>query len=205
VGFQDQPRTNPRTIANHIGLTHSIAFTAAAPNPTGGGSIYTERFKSVLTSIYPHLGAAVGSSTMQNSRELNLSATNDENDDNNTCGEESAAADDDENNTCGKESAAADDDENNTCGEESVADDDENNIVSKNLLHKLTRIFLLKSEQRCIDKSANQGLGFTDSRLAAAHFHPNFAVMAFSYCQALGKPSSRPTSRRMLKNKEAIN
>jgi hypothetical protein len=190
MGFQDQPRTNPRTIANHIGPTHSIAFTAAAPNPTGGGSIYTERFKSVLTSIYPHLGAAVGSSTMQNSRELNLSATNDENDDNNTCGEESAAADDDE---------------NNTCGEESVADDDENNIVSKNLLHKLTRIFLLKSEQRCIDKSANQGLGFTDSRLAAAHFHPNFAAMAFSYCQALGKPSSRPTSRRMLKNKEAIN
>jgi hypothetical protein len=106
MGFQDQPRTNPRTIANHIGPTLSIAFTAAAPNPTGGGSIYTERFKSVLTSIYPHLGAAVGSSTMQNSRELNLSATNDENDDNNTCGEESAAADDDENNTCGEESVA---------------------------------------------------------------------------------------------------
>jgi hypothetical protein len=59
VGFQDQPRTNPRTIANHIGPTHSIAFTAAAPNPAGGGSIYTERFKSVLTSIYPRLGAAV--------------------------------------------------------------------------------------------------------------------------------------------------
>ncbi len=59
MGFQDQPRTNPRTIANHIGPTHSIAFTAAAPNPAGGGSIYTERFKSVLTSIYPRLGAAV--------------------------------------------------------------------------------------------------------------------------------------------------
>jgi hypothetical protein len=57
---------------------------------------------------------------MQNSRELNLSVTNDENDDNNTCGEESAAAADDENNTCGKESVADD-------------DDDENNIVSKNL------------------------------------------------------------------------
>jgi hypothetical protein len=160
VGFQDQPKTNPRTIANHIGPTHSIAFTAAAPNPAGGGSIYTERFKSVLTSIYPHLGAAVDSSTMQNSTELNLSVTNDENVDNNTCGEESVAA-------------AAD-------------DDDENNIVSKNLLHTLTRIFLLKSEQRCIDKSANQGLGFTDSRLAAA-LPPQFCSYGFLLLSSFGK------------------
>jgi hypothetical protein len=217
VGFQDQPRTKPRTIANHIGPTHSIAFTAAAPNPAGGGSIYTERFKSVLTSIYPHLGAAVDASTMQNSTELNLSVTNDENDDNNTCGEESvadegdnntraeesaAASDDDENNICGEKSvadegdnntraeesaAAADDDENNTCGEESVADDDdENNIVSKNLLHTLTRIFFLKSEQRCIDKSANQGLGFTDSRLAAA-LPTQFCSYGFLLLSSLGK------------------
>jgi hypothetical protein len=188
VGFQDQPRTNPTTIANHIGPTDSIAFTAAAPNPAGGGSIYTERFKSVLTSIYPHLGAAVDSSTMQNSTELNLSVTNDENDDHNTCGEESVA-DEGDNNTCAEESAAADDDdENNTCGEEYVAadDDDENNIVSKNLLHTLTRIFLLKSEQRCIDKSANQGLGFTESRLAAA-LPPQFCSYGFLLLSSLGK------------------
>ncbi len=96
---------------------------------------------------------------MQNSTELNLSVTNDENDDNNTCGEESVAAAD---------------------------DDDENNIVSKNLLHTLTRIFLLKSEQRCIDKSANQGLGFTDSRLAAA-LPPQFCSYGFLLLSSFGK------------------
>jgi hypothetical protein len=187
VGFQDQPRTKPRTIANHIGPTHSIAFTAAAPNPTCGGSIYTERFKSVLASIYPHLGAAVDSSTMQNSTELNPSVTNDENDDNNTCGEESVADEGDNNTRAEESAAAADDDENSTCGEESVAgDDDENNIVSKNLLHTLTRIFLSKSEQRCIDKSANQGLGFTDSRLAAA-LPPQFCSYGFLLLSSLGK------------------
>lgn len=187
MGFQDQPRTKPRTIANHIGPTHSIAFTAAAPNPAGGGSIYTERFKSVLTSIYLHLGAAVDSSTMQNSTELNLSVNNDENDDNSTCGEESVADEGDYNTRAEESAAAADDDENNTCGEESVADDDdENNIVSKNLLHTLTRIFLLKSEQRCIDKSANQGLGFTDSRLAAA-LPPQFCGFGFLLLSSFGK------------------
>jgi hypothetical protein len=124
---------------------------------------------------------------MQNSTELNLSVTSDENDDNNTCGKESVADEGDNNTRAEESAAAADDDENNTCGEESVADDDdENNIVSKNLLHTLTRIFLLKSEQRCIDKSANQGLGFTESRLAAA-LPPQFCSYGFLLLSSLGK------------------